>query len=139
LIRFVLDASVALAWFVDNPVSPYATRVKKALLGDTRAVVPALWHLEMANGLVAAERCGILSVTDASQGMALIEQLLTFAIESTSDLVSLRETMTTSRAFQLTAYDAVYLDTSRRERLPLATLDRRLIAAAARAGVEVIA
>ena len=80
-----------------------------------------------------------MSVTDASQGMALIEQLRTFAIESTSDLVSLRETMTTSRAFQLTAYDAVYLDTSRRERLPLATLDRRLIAAAARAGVEVIA
>jgi len=48
----------------------------------------------------------------------------------------MRQALTTALAFRLSAYDAVYLDTARRQRLPLATLDRGLIAAAKRADVE---
>jgi predicted nucleic acid-binding protein len=136
--RFVLDASVALAWFVDDPISAYATRIKKALLHGSSAVVPALWHLEMANGFAVAERRGILSAMDATQSVYDIERLLAQAIESTTDFVSVRQALATARTFQLSAYDAVYLDTARREGLPLATLDRRLMAAAGHAGVEVL-
>jgi predicted nucleic acid-binding protein len=138
LSRFVLDASVALAWFVDNPVAKYAIKIKKALLQDSRAVVPALWHLELANGFAVAERRGILTAADVSQGVQDIEQLLTRAIESTAEFVSVRQALATARSFQLSAYDAVYLDTARREKLPLATLDRRLIAAAGQAGVDLL-
>jgi predicted nucleic acid-binding protein len=137
LIRFVLDASVALAWFVDNPVVPYATRVKKSLVRDARAVVPGLWHLEMANGLAVAERRGILTAPNATAGIVVIEQLLAQAIESSTDCVSIRQALTTARTLQLSAYDAVYLETARRERLPLATLDRKLLAAAHQAGLEI--
>jgi len=42
-----------------------------------------------------------------------------------------------ARAFRLSAYDAVYLETAQREQLALATLDQSLRAAAIRAGVEV--
>jgi predicted nucleic acid-binding protein len=136
LIRFVLDASVALAWFVDNPVAPYAARIKKALARHARAVVPGLWHLEMANGFAVAERRGILTAANATLGLVAIEQLLAQAIESSSDFISIRQALTTARKFQLSAYDAVYLDTARREHLPLATLDRKLVAAARQAGVE---
>ena len=59
--RFVLDASVALAWFLDNPQPPNATQVRQSLLGGARAMVPALWHLEFANGLAVAERRRVLS------------------------------------------------------------------------------
>jgi predicted nucleic acid-binding protein len=138
LSRFVLDASVALSWFVDDPISAYATRVKKSLLQGARAVVPALWHLEMANGFAVAERRGILTAADTSQGMSDIELLLAEAIENSSDFVSMRQALTTALAFQLSAYDGVYLDTARRERLSLATLDRRLMAAARQAGVELL-
>ena len=62
--RFVLDASVALAWFVNNPVPPYALRVRQLLLDGARALVPALWQLEMANGLAVAERRRILAPPD---------------------------------------------------------------------------
>ena len=55
MIRFVLDASVALAWFVDHPVAAYAVRVRKSLARDARALVPGLWHLEMANRFAVAE------------------------------------------------------------------------------------
>ncbi len=137
MIRFVLDASVALAWFVDNPVAAYATRVRKSLARDARGVVPGLWHLEMANGFAVAERRGVLTSANSTAGITAIEQLLTQSIESSAEFIPLRQLLTTARAFQLSAYDAVYLDTARRERLPIATLDRRLLAAAEQAGVEV--
>jgi len=133
--RFVLDASVALAWFLDNPVSVYAVRVKRDLLAGARAVVPALWHLEMANGLVVAERRGILTATEASRSLIDLEHL-TVLIETISDLVAARQALSTARSFLLSAYDAVYLDTARQGGLALATLDESLRAAAIRADVE---
>lgn len=136
--RFVLDASVALRWFLSNPVPAYARRVRKLMLDGARAVVPALWHLEMANGLAVAERGGIVTAADADQSLTDIERLLGQAIESDPALVSVRQALTTARTFQLSAYDAVYLDVARRERLPLATLDEDLRAAAGRAGVALI-
>lgn len=137
MIRFVLDASVALAWFVDNPVASYAVRVRKSLVRDARAVVPGLWHLEMANGFAVAERRGVLTPANSSAGIATLEQLLSQVIESGTEFVPMRQVLATARDFQLSAYDALYLDTARRARLPLATLDRRLLSAARQAGVDV--
>jgi predicted nucleic acid-binding protein len=136
--RFVLDASVALGWFVDSPVPPYAIPVKQALLQGNRAIVPALWHLEMANGLVVAERRRILTATEANRCLNNLELLLAQAIETSSSLSTMRQALTTGRDFGLSAYDAVYLDTARGEKLPLATLDKDLRAAAVSAGVELL-
>ena len=136
--RFVLDASVALRWFLDRPVPAYANRVKQFFLKRVRALVPALWHLEMSNGLAVAERRSILTITDVDQAIIDIEQIVAQAVDTDSSVVSARRSLTTARAFQLSAYDAVYLDLARRERLALATLDDRLRAAAAKAGVELL-
>ena len=135
---FVLDASVALRWFLDNPVPNYANRVKQFFLKGTRAVVPALWHLEMSNGLAVAERRSILTPADVDQAMIDIEQIVAQAVDTDSVVVSVRQSLTTARAFQLSAYDAVYLDLARRVKLPLATLDERLRAATGQAGVELL-
>jgi predicted nucleic acid-binding protein len=135
---FVLDASVALRWFLDHPVPAYANRVKQLLLKGARAVVPALWHLEMSNGLIVAERRSILASADVDQAMMDIEQIVAQVVDTDSSVVSARQTFTTARAFHLSAYDTVYLDLARRERLPLATLDDRLRNAATRAGVEAV-
>lgn len=136
--RFVLDASVALRWFLSNPVPAYARRVRRLMLDGARAVVPALWHLEMANGMAVAERRGIVTPADADQSLTDIDGLLGQAIESDPALVSVRQALAIARAFELSAYDAVYLDVARRERLPLATLDDDLRAAASSAGVLLI-
>ena len=136
--RFVLDASVALRWFVGRPVPAYAKRVKQFFLKGVRALVPALWHLEMSNGLAVAERRSILTITDVDQAIIDIEQIVAQAVDTDSNVVSARRSLATARAFQLSAYDAVYLDLARRERLALATLDHRLRAAAAQAGVELL-
>jgi predicted nucleic acid-binding protein len=138
LTGFVLDASVALRWFLDHPVPAYAKRVKQFFLKGIRAVVPALWHLEMSNGLVVAERRAILTPADVDQAVIDIEQLVAQAVDIDSDVVPARQALTTARTFQLSTYDAVYFDLARRKRLPLATLDDKLRAAAARGRVELL-
>jgi len=135
---FVLDASVALRWFLDNPIPPFANRVKQHLLKGARAVVPALWHLEMSNGLVVAQRRSILTAADVDQAVIDLEQFVTLAVDTETSVVSARQSLATARAFQLSAYDAVYLDLARSQRLTLATLDDRLRAAATQAGVSLL-
>lgn len=136
--RFVLDASVALAWLVDKPVSPYAIQVQEKLDAGARALVPGLWHLEMANGLTVASRRSHLTAGDLEKGLWLIEQMLARDIETDAEPVSIRHIFATAGANQLSGYESIYLDIARRERLQLATLDQRLRAAAKRAGVEML-
>jgi len=135
---FVLDASVALAWVLDNPVPAYALEVRQDILDGKRGLVPALWHLEIANGLAMAERRGDLSAADAED--ALDQILLTSASKLDTDmkLIPAGESFVNARSFQLTAYDAAYLELARREALPLATLDKKLRAAGAKAGVALL-
>jgi predicted nucleic acid-binding protein len=133
-----LDASVAMAWFIDAPLSPKAAKAD-AILGDGgRAIVPALWHLEMANSLGVAERRNILNEAALEASLARLNDLLTKAIETDSRSFSIRATLAAARSFGLSAYDAVYLETARSHGLPLATLDRQLLAACVKAGVEVL-
>jgi predicted nucleic acid-binding protein len=136
--RFVLDASIALAWFLDRPTAQYADHIRQLLLRGSRAVVPNLWHLEIANGFINAERRGLLTLSDTTEALQNLEIVIAQAIENSRDSISMRAVLRTAREFGLTAYDAVYLETSLQQELPLATLDRQLLAAASKAGVELV-
>jgi len=136
--RFVLDASVALAWFVDRSIAPYAAGVRKLLLAGSRAVVPALWQLELVNGFVVAERRGVLTPSDTAQILQNFEIVLAQSIEIRHEPVSMRRIIATAREFQLTADDAAYLDLATEQQLPIATLDRHLAEAAKRARVRLL-
>ena len=107
------------------------------MLAGARPVVPALWHLEMANGLWVAERRGHLTAADLEKSLMDIENALV-QFEVDSALISARQALATARPYRLTAYDAVYLDAARRHSLPLATLDEKLRAAALKAGVALV-
>jgi predicted nucleic acid-binding protein len=137
--RFVLDASVSLRWFLDTNVPAYADRVRQLLNDGARAIVPALWQLEMSNGLVVAQRRGILTAGEIDRSLLNVEQLLEQLIESDSAIVSVRQSLIVARQFRLSAYDAAYLATAQRTNLPLATLDERLRASAKQADVELVA
>ena len=136
--RFVLDASVTLAWLIDRSIPPYAARVKQFLLSGDRAIVPPLWRLEIANGFLVAERRGMLTPPDTMQILQAFEAGVARSIEDSQQALPMRGVIATARKFQLTAYDAEYLDTARIQQLPLATLDRQLEQAAVRAGVQVL-
>jgi predicted nucleic acid-binding protein len=136
--RFVLDASVTLAWLIDQSIPPYAARVKQLLLSGDRAIVPPLWRLEIANGFLVAESRGMLAPSDTMQILQAFEAGIARSIEDSLQALPMRGVMATARQFQLTAYDAEYLDTARIQQLPLATLDRQLEKAALQCGVQVL-
>jgi len=136
--RFVLDTSVSLAWFLDRPVSRPAVQVWHSLQQGSRAVVPALWLLEMANGFATAERRGALTRSDIDRCLTDIDVLMASSVDYSTSVISLRQAFAGASGFRLTAYDAVYLETARAEHLPIATLDRALADAAQKAGVRLL-
>jgi predicted nucleic acid-binding protein len=62
--------------------------------------------------------------------------LLASVIEVDLGSSSIRHILAVSQKFGVTSYDATYLDLAMRQRVPLATLDQELGAAAMRAGIE---
>src|SRR5271154_5459804 len=106
----------------------------KRLLDGDRAFIPALWHLEVANWFVVALRRKIIDDIDSDRCLSALADVIAAAVDTETTPVHIRKTLETARSFQLSAYDATYLDLSLREGLPLATLDKALREAATRAG-----
>lgn len=136
--RLVLDASVGLAWVVDRNADPYAELVQRRVQSGVRAVVPAFWQLEVTNVLAMVERRGVLSPVEVDEGLKYFEGFLTTHAEVVSSFTGMREILRLARELRLTSYDSVYIDLALKERLPLATLDKGLRAAAAKAGVALL-
>jgi predicted nucleic acid-binding protein len=132
----VVDASVVLAWCFPDEGGEFAYRVLD-LLEETPAVVPTLWFVEVANGVLVGERRQRLKAADVSRFLMLLQELMIETDPQTSTR-ALSDTLGLARAWNLSAYDATYLELAMREGLPLATSDERLRAAAREAGVEVL-
>lgn len=129
----VLDSSVAAAWCFPDEQDEYSQSVLDAL-ADQPAIVPYLWHLEVANILIMGERRKRSTQADTVTWMNFLAGLPITVDEETkarafSDITNL------SRAHNLTAYDAAYLELAMRRGLPLASLDDQLKTAAKAVGV----
>ena len=133
--RFVLDASVAVSWFFEDEAREYSATVLESLT-EWEAVVPSLWPLEVANVLLVAERRRRCSEAEAVRFIELLESL-PIATDDDTARRGLHGTYQLAREYALTAYDAVYLELAMRLGAPLATLDRQLAEAAAKAGVAI--
>jgi predicted nucleic acid-binding protein len=133
---FVIDASVTLAWCFEDESRLDADRVL-ARLEQEEALAPAHWPLEVANALHTAERRGRMEASELPRLRALLAALPVEVapVELTTATGGILET---ARTYDLTAYDAACLDLAAIRGLPLATVDERLRAACARAGVEVV-
>ena len=133
---FVLDASITLAWCFVDESSEMADRVLDRLEGED-ALAPAIWPLEVANGLRTAERRGRLELADLAQVRELLTAL-PVEVDGVPLNTALGEVAGLARQLDLTAYDASYLALAARRGLPLATADDRLRRACAQAGVELV-
>jgi predicted nucleic acid-binding protein len=133
--RFVLDASVALAWVVDRNPDPYAETVRQRIRGGSKPLVPFLWQLEVANVLILVRRRKVLTDDEVEEGLDYLDAFAATVVEIDPNFPSIREAFRVAKEVGLTAYDAVYFDLARRESLPLATLDKAFRESATRAGV----
>lgn len=131
---FIVDASVALCWLIPGQENPASIATLRQALADG-GVVPALWHLEVANQLGRSLRHRTIAQVDLNIAFELIQRI---DLHTDSRPWTSVEVVSLMTEYQLTAYDAVYLELAIRLRLPLATFDRELIAAAPRAGVSLI-
>ncbi len=130
---FVLDASVTMAWILDDEDSPEAD----AALGRVQqggAVVPYFWHIEIRNGLLLAERRNRISAALVRLRLGGLEAL---SIE-TDDALDFNAAYGLAQTHGLTFYDAVYLELALRRNAPLATLDNALSRAAVAAGLTLL-
>lgn len=99
-----------------------------------KAFVPAIWLLEVGNGILVAERRNRIALGD---GPAFLDSLAAMPIQvepESADRV-LGEILDLARKHQLSTYDASYLDLAMRRKIPLATQDKALIRAATACGV----
>ncbi len=136
--NFVLDNSVAMRWLLESVKASdqkYAETVLKSLV-DTDALVPNLWHLEVTNVLLGAEKR--LEV-NAGEIEAFISQLenLPIHVDPLTAHQSFSRTLALARIYKLSSYDAAYLELSIREGLPLATLDKNLLKAAKKSDIGI--
>ena len=134
--NFVLDASVALAWcFEDESAEPALVVLDS--LRQSEAVVAHHWTLEMANGLLSAERRGRIDGDGATRFSRLL-LALPIAVDPVARGTALTETRRLARTHRLTSYDAAYLELAIRLGVPLATLDEELRRAARVEGVALV-
>jgi predicted nucleic acid-binding protein len=126
-----------LTWCFEDRVSPQTEAVLGALASGEGAAAPAIWPLEVANGLLAAERGGSISEAQSTAFLQLLGEL-PIAVEQ-AQLAELMAVTAVARFHGLAVYDAAYLHLAARLGVKLATNDQRLAAAAAKAGVALIA
>jgi len=135
-VSLVLDSSATLAWIYSDETTDPIRRLFDAV-ADEGAVVPALWRLEIANSLTVAVRRGRI---DANFRRAVLSDLalLDITADDHTDVHAWGETLSVADRFQLTVYDAAYLELAQRRNLPLATLDRELRVAAKSLGLHLM-
>lgn len=133
---FVLDNSVTMRWLLkteDASDQQYAEDVMATLV-SADAIVPNLWHLEVCNVVARSERRGDIDIAQSEGFLAQLENLPIYVDPLTANQAFSR-TLGLARNYNLSSYDAAYLELAIREGLPLATLDDALAKAAKKANI----
>jgi len=133
-VPLVVDASIAASWYFPDEENERSDKILDSLEDDT-VLVPVLFWFEVRNLLIMGERRRRSTTRTAAE---FLNWLATLPIQHAS-LPDSSRGLELARRHQLTFYDAAYLELAQRERLPLATLDKQLAAAARAEGVSLIA
>lgn len=133
---WVVDCSIAMAWCFEDETTPRTEQLLDRLNSDP-AVVPLHWPLEVVNVLRSAVRKGRLTKKDATEKLGVVMSLPVRYDALTHQLVS-TATWQLVQKYDLTSYDAAYLELAIRLGAPLATDDDALRTAAGRAGVKLL-
>jgi predicted nucleic acid-binding protein len=117
---FVVDASVAIKWLIDEPLSEHAARL---LDSDVPLVAPELIYAEAANALWAIARRGQIDIADVHEALDVL------AVAPLTVPSSMRQLMAAAARLandlDHPVYDCLYLALALQEERPLITADRR--------------
>lgn len=132
---FVVDNSVVVGWHLSSQATAYSDSVLKAMVTDT-AHVPGLWTVEFSNVMRKALLAKKITHLRC-QEIFLMQKTLALSIHA--DAPDPAENLALAIRYQLSSYDAAYLELAMRLHLPVATSDGVLRDASIAAGVGVFA
>jgi predicted nucleic acid-binding protein len=135
-VSLAVDSSAVLAWVHGDERTPEIEAVFDRVV-EEGAIVPNLWHLEVANSLTVAVRRKRVSQDFRDDVLKDLGEL-NISVDGDTAANAWSATVRLADLYGLTVYDAAYLELAQRLRLPLATLDQDLAKAARAAGVEVL-
>jgi predicted nucleic acid-binding protein len=130
---FVLDCSVSSSWLFEDETNAYAESVEDSM-ATASALVPALWPIEIASVLLSGERRKRTTSARGEQFLRLLRSL-PITIDDETASRAWEYSLDLARRYQISIYDATYLELALRRGLPIATLDDKLRAACQSAGV----
>lgn len=134
--RLVLDGSITLAWCFRDEATPAIDAIMMSAARDG-AIVPAIWRLEVANGLRSAIRRRRMEAIQRDAFLAALGEM-NVETDLDTDRYAWSATVQLADRHGLTPYDACYLELAIRAGLPLASLDGALGAAARAEKVRLI-
>ena len=135
--RFVIDASIVLAWCFSDENAPLAQHVATMFKRGDTAVAPAFWPHEVLNALLVGEKRKRIS---KALVRSFLDDLaaLPVVLEQFPAGVVFDRIQRLSREHSLTAYDAAYLDLALHHHLSLATLDEDLRQGCKKTSVQLV-
>jgi predicted nucleic acid-binding protein len=133
---FVLDCSVAISWAFPEECTPACVAVLERLETE-RAMVPALWFLEITNVLALSERKKRLGSAKSQEFITMLRRFQ-ITVDEEAERRAFEHLLPLCRTHRLTSYDAAYLDLALRRSLPIATFDTDLKKAARATGVQLL-
>ncbi len=121
-LRFVVDASVGIKLFINEPLSTEAHALFEKLTEDPPAefFVPDLFYIECTNILLKYIRRFGRSLENSRADLADLNLL---ALKSTSTSLLMEAALDLANEKNLTAYDACYVVLAKRMDIPLITAD----------------
>ncbi len=117
--ELIVDASVALCWFVKEPATEKANRL---IVTKIDLVAPSLMLVELANGLWNRTRRKEIEADLAEAGLREVRR---FVPQVFDDAVLAAPALALALELDHPIYDCVYLALARRRSAPLITQDRR--------------
>ena len=128
--QIVADASFCGAWVLTDESSGAAeSLLARIISGSVQLVVPALWHYEMLNLLRSAVRRKRLAKEDLDLTVEALERV-PMTLEDLPGAPARRRILHLAMQFDLSSYDAAYLELADRFKISLQTNDAKLAAAA---------
>lgn len=132
----MLDASLTLSWYFEDERTEAADDVLDRVV-EGGAFVPALWRLDVANGLQVSVRRKRLNSAFRDSALTQLSRM-PITVDPDTDAFTWTTTLQLADRFGLTLYAAAYLELAQRRRLSLATLDELLRTAARASRVDLL-
>jgi len=134
---FVIDCSYSSALFLPDEKSDDVRNFFLNINKNDTVIVPALWWYETVNVLNISVKRKRISYNTTSQIISLFDSL-NFETDMTHGSNYSKKLLDLTQLYQISAYDASYLELALRQQAVLLTHDDELLQAAETSGIKVM-